>query len=67
MRVLENAHYLVPYGLVRQTLRVGNAASMINGMVKLVLTKMSVTAVTNWMGWSNSANDGMNLLQQWVT
>jgi hypothetical protein len=37
---------------------------MINGMVKLVLTKLSVTAVTNWIGLTNNSNDGMNLMQQ---
>jgi hypothetical protein len=64
LRVIENVHRLVPYSIARQTLRVGNAATMINGMVRLFLTKLSVTAITNWLGLSNSANDGMNLLQQ---
>jgi hypothetical protein len=64
LRLLENVHRLVPYYLVKQTLRVGNAATMINGMVKLVLTKLSVTAVTNWIGLTNNSNDGMNLMQQ---
>ncbi|KAF2016778.1 hypothetical protein BU24DRAFT_423131 [Aaosphaeria arxii CBS 175.79] len=64
IRLIENVHRLIPYGLVRQTLRVGNAATMINGMVRLVLTKISVTAVTNWFGLTNNANDGMNLMQQ---
>ncbi|KAF2006211.1 hypothetical protein P154DRAFT_422694 [Amniculicola lignicola CBS 123094] len=64
IRLIENVHRLVPYYLVKQTLRVGNAATMINGMVKLVLTKVSVTAVTNWIGLTNNSNDGMNLMQQ---
>ena len=64
LHIIENVHRLVPYPVLRQTLRVGNAATMINGVVKLFLTKLSVTAVTNWMGWTNNANDGMNLLQQ---
>ncbi|KAF2502711.1 hypothetical protein BU16DRAFT_475065 [Lophium mytilinum] len=67
LRVIENVHRLVPYTMVRQTLRVGNAATMINGMLKLVLTKLSVTAFTNWMGISKNADDGMNLLQQIVS
>lgn len=37
---------------------------MINGMVRLVLAKLSVTAMTNWIGLTNNTNDGMNLLQQ---
>ncbi|KAH7117588.1 PX-associated-domain-containing protein [Dendryphion nanum] len=64
LRVLENVHRLIPYTMIRQTLRVGNAATMINGMVRLTLTKISVTAVTNWFGLTNNTNDGMNLMQQ---
>jgi len=64
VRLLENIHRLIPYMVIKQTLRVGNAATMINGMVRLILTKLSVTAVTNWIGLTNNANDGMNLLQQ---
>jgi hypothetical protein len=64
IRLLENVHRLIPYMMIRQTLRVGNAATMINGMVRLVLAKLSVTAVTNWIGLTNNTNDGMNLLQQ---
>lgn len=67
VRLLENLHRLVPYTLVKQTLRVGNAATMINGMVRLVLAKLSVTAMTNWIGLTNNSNDGMNLLQQIIS
>jgi hypothetical protein len=67
LRLLENVHRLIPYYLIKQTLRVGNAATMINGMVKLVLIKISVTAVTNWIGLTNNANDGMNLMQQIIS
>ncbi|KAF2269052.1 hypothetical protein CC78DRAFT_529658 [Lojkania enalia] len=67
LRLLENVHRLVPYYVIKQTLRVGNAATMINGMVRLILTKLSVTAVTNWMGLTNNTNDGMNLLQQIIS
>jgi hypothetical protein len=67
VRVLENAHKLIPYMVVKQTLRVGNAATMINGMVRLVLAKLSVTAMTNWIGLTNNSNDGMNLLQQIIS
>lgn len=66
-RLVENIHRLIPYYMVKQTLRVGNAASMINAMVKLVLAKLSVTAMTNWIGLTNNANDGMNLLQQIIS
>jgi hypothetical protein len=67
LRLLENIHRLIPYTLVRQTLRVGNAATMVNGMVRLVLAKLSVTAVTNWIGLTNNSNDGMNLMQQIIS
>lgn len=66
LRLLSNVNKLVPYMAIRQTLRVGNAATMINGMMKLILTKLSVTAFTNWMGLSNSKDEGVNLLQQSV-
>ncbi|KAF2128957.1 hypothetical protein P153DRAFT_341335 [Dothidotthia symphoricarpi CBS 119687] len=67
VRLLENVHRLIPYYMIKQTLRVGNAASMINGMVKLILAKLSVTAMTNWIGLTNNSNDGMNLLQQIIS
>ncbi|KAL6707106.1 hypothetical protein ACN47E_004858 [Coniothyrium glycines] len=67
VRVLENVHRLIPYTIMRQTLRVGNAATMINGMVRLILAKLSVTAMTNWIGLTNNSNDGMNLLQQIIS
>ncbi|KAI2484906.1 px domain containing protein [Pyrenophora tritici-repentis] len=67
VRLIENLHRLIPYTVVKQTLRVGNAATMINGMVRLVLAKLSVTAMTNWIGLTNNTNDGMNLLQQIIS
>ncbi|KAF2101302.1 hypothetical protein NA57DRAFT_64153 [Rhizodiscina lignyota] len=63
-RVIANINTLIPYTLVRQTLKVGNAATMINAMLRLMLAKLSVTGLTNWIGLTNSTNDGMNLLQQ---
>ncbi|KAF1926603.1 uncharacterized protein M421DRAFT_67235 [Didymella exigua CBS 183.55] len=67
VRLLENVDRLLPYYVIKQTLRVGNAASMVNAMVRLVLAKLSVTAMTNWIGLTNSANDGMNLMQQIIS
>ncbi|KAH8788936.1 PX-associated-domain-containing protein [Diaporthe sp. PMI_573] len=64
VKLIENVHKLVPYTMVRQTLRVGNAATMINGMMRIFLAKMSVAAMTNWIGWTKEADDGMNLLQR---
>lgn len=51
---------------MRQTLRIGNVATMLNGMVRLILAKISVSTVTNWIGLSSGADEGMNLLQQYV-
>jgi len=64
VRLVESVHKLIPYSVVRQTLRVGNVATMISGMMKLLLAKMSVASLTNWVGLSTGADEGMNLLQQ---
>jgi Domain of unknown function in PX-proteins (DUF3818) len=65
LKLIDNANKLIPYLLVKQTLRIGNVASMISGMVKIGLAKMSVTGFTNWIGFTQSKDDGMNLLQQY--
>ena len=67
LALLERAHKLIPYALIKQTLKVGNAATMINGMVSIVLAKASVGALTNWIGFSEGAAEGMNLLQTIVS
>ena len=64
LRLAESVHRLIPYAVIRQTLRVSNAATMIYGMTRLLLSKLSVGSITNWIGISNGANEGMNLLQQ---
>lgn len=53
--------------MVKQTLRVGNAATMISGMMRLMLAKLSVTSITNWVGLTANADDGMNLLQRIIS
>ncbi|EWC44577.1 hypothetical protein DRE_06658 [Drechslerella stenobrocha 248] len=63
LSLIERTNRLIPYRIIRQTLRVGNAATMVSGMVRLVLAKMSIGAVTNWIGLSTGADEGMNLLQ----
>lgn len=62
--MIENVHRLLPYTVVRQTLKIGNVATMINAMMKVVLAKASVASVTNWIGLTTGADEGMNLLQQ---
>ncbi|KAK3292384.1 PX-associated-domain-containing protein [Chaetomium fimeti] len=66
LKLLENVHRLLPYSMVKQTLRIGNAASMLNGMVRLLLAKVGVGALSNWVGLTQNADDGMNLLQRIV-
>ena len=63
--LLTKAHNLAPYFMIRQTLKFGNAASMLNGMVKLLLAKMNMSTVTSWFGGQPS-DSGMNLMQQYV-
>lgn len=63
--LLTKAHNLAPYFMIRQTLKVGNAASMLNGMVKLILAKMNMSTLTSWFGGQPS-DSGMNLMQQYV-
>lgn len=64
VKLVQNVHNLVPYTMVRQTLRIGNAATMLSGMMRIFLAKMSVGAVTNFLGWTKDADDGMNLMQR---
>ena len=66
-KLVENIHQLAPYSVVRQTLRVSNAATMINGMLRVLLAKLSVGGLTNWIGLTSSADDGMNLLQRIIS
>lgn len=67
LKLLDSVHRLVPYKMIKQTLRIGNAATMISGMVRLLLAKLSVTGLTNWVGLTQNDDDGMNLLQNIVS
>ncbi|TRX92474.1 hypothetical protein FHL15_006641 [Xylaria flabelliformis] len=67
LKLIENIHKLIPYTVIGQTLRVGNAASMINAMSKLFLSKVSMGAISNWIGLTSNAADGMNLMQRIVS
>lgn len=64
LRMIENVHNLLPYLIVRQTLKIGNVATMISAMMRVVLAKVSMASMTNWMGLSSGADEGMNLMQQ---
>ncbi|KAI1757489.1 hypothetical protein F4782DRAFT_478770 [Xylaria castorea] len=67
LKLIENIHKLIPYTVIGQTLRVGNAASMINAMSRLFLSKVSMGAISNWIGLTSNAADGMNLMQRIVS
>ncbi|KAL0936142.1 px domain-containing protein [Colletotrichum truncatum] len=67
VNLMDSVHKMVPYGMVRQTLRVGNAATMIAGMMKIFLAKLSVGSVSNWVGLTTNAADGQNLLQKIIS
>ncbi|KAI1330342.1 hypothetical protein F5Y16DRAFT_14871 [Xylariaceae sp. FL0255] len=67
LKLIENVNKLVPYTVIGQTLRVGNAATMINAMSRLFLAKVSLGAISNWMGLTSNAADGMNLLQRIIS
>ncbi|KAF9871461.1 px domain-containing protein [Colletotrichum karsti] len=67
VKLMDQVHKMVPYGMVRQTLRIGNAATMIAGMMKIFLAKLSVGSVSNWFGITSNAADGQNLLQKIIT
>ncbi|KAG5961184.1 hypothetical protein E4U58_004381 [Claviceps cyperi] len=67
LKLLDNVHSLIPYKLIRQTLRLGNAATMISGMMRILLAKLSVTSVTNWFGLTQNPDDGMNLVQRIIS
>ncbi|KAL8927102.1 MAG: hypothetical protein Q9172_001524 [Xanthocarpia lactea] len=64
--LLNRLHRLAPYYLIKQTLKIGNAASMINGMAQLLLAKMNLSTLTSWFG-GQASDSGMNLLQQIVS
>ncbi|VBB79803.1 Putative protein of unknown function [Podospora comata] len=67
LKLMENVHKLLPYSMVKQTLRIGNAATMIHGMMRLLLAKVGVGALSNWVGLTQDADDGMNLLQKIIS
>ncbi|KAI1169539.1 hypothetical protein F4777DRAFT_208717 [Nemania sp. FL0916] len=67
LKLIENIHKLIPYSMVGQTLRLGNAATMISAMSKLFLSKVSVGAISNWIGLTSKAANGMNLMQRIVS
>lgn len=66
LKLLENVNRLIPYAMIKQTLRVSNAATMISAMMKLLLAKLSLTSLSNWAGLTNNPDDGMNLLQRFA-
>ncbi|KAI5855091.1 PX-associated-domain-containing protein [Durotheca rogersii] len=67
LKLLDSVHTLIPYSAIGQTLRIGNAGTMVNAMVRLFLAKISVGALSNWLGLTQNAADGMNLMQKIIS
>jgi len=63
LNLAENVNKLMPYAMIRQTLRIGNVATMMSALMRVLLAKLSISSVTNWMGLTQSQDAGMNLLQ----
>jgi len=63
LTMMKQANALIPYTAIRQTLKIGNVATMINAMMKLILTKMTLNSVTTFLGITNASDAGWNLLQ----
>lgn len=63
LRLAEMVHKLIPYSAIRQVLRIGNVATMLSGLTRLLLAKMGMGSISNWIGLTRNADDGMNLLQ----
>ena len=61
--LLARSEWLMPWRTIRGFLTLGNAATMLNAMVKLLLAKMNTSLVTQWFGAAKS-DDGLNLMQQ---
>lgn len=64
LTLIQNAHKLVPYIMIRQILKLGNAATMLNSLLKLLLAKFGLATLSNWAGLTQGADEGMNLLQR---
>merc|ERR1719262_1605856 len=54
--MMKQANALIPYTAIRQTLKIGNVATMINAM-------MNLNSVTTFLGITNASDAGWNLLQ----
>ena len=63
--LLARAEWMMPWRTIRGLLTMGNAATMLNAMVNLLLAKMNTSLVTQWFGAAKS-DDGMNLMQQYA-
>lgn len=38
---------------------------MLNSLLKLLLAKFGLATLSNWVGFTQRADEGMNLLQRW--
>lgn len=63
LTMLKQANALIPYAAIRQALKIGNVATMINAVMKIILTKMTINSVTSFFRLTNPSDAGWNLLQ----
>jgi hypothetical protein len=63
LKLIDGIMKLIPFMMIKQTLKIGNVATMISAMVRIVLAKVSVTSFTNWVGLTAADDNAMNLLQ----
>lgn len=64
--LIETQYQMTPWLLLRQTLKIGNAATMMSALMKIVLAKVSVASITNMFGITTGRDEGMNLNQRYV-
>ncbi|KAI7025660.1 hypothetical protein D0869_11797 [Hortaea werneckii] len=64
LRMIQSVHNMIPYTAIRQALKIGNVATMLSAVMRVILAKASVGTITNWIGVTSGADEGMNLLQQ---
>ncbi|KAH8202410.1 hypothetical protein TruAng_003395 [Truncatella angustata] len=62
--ILHKVFVISPEGQYLLKLIESNAATMISGMVRIFLAKVSIGGITNWIGLTQNAADGQNLMQR---
>lgn len=64
VKLIDGVHSLTPYAMIKQTLKVANAATMIHAMMQIFLAKINPTSLLNRA--SKHPSEAGNLLQTYV-